>query len=130
MQGGGTSGGVRLTSFAQQFTPNNRATMISYGFPTGSTPGGVMFRNNGIDPNSPVVFGDGLRCVDSQASPTTFVRIGGAIASGGVMVNTVGHAAMAGSGLFFYQLWYRSSPASYCNPTAAFNQSNGLLLAW
>jgi hypothetical protein len=130
MQGGGLTGGVELITIAQQIAPNNRATMQSTGFPTGSSPGGVMFRNNGIDPSSPIVFGDGVRCVDAASSPTTFVRIGGAVAIGGTMINTFGHGSMAGTGTFFYQLWYRSAPASYCDPVAAFNLSNGTLLSW
>jgi hypothetical protein len=130
MQGGGLTGGISLVALVQQTTPNNRVTTRSTGFPTGSTPGGVMFRNNGIDPSSPIVFGDGIRCVDAAASPTTFVRIGGALAIGGTMINTFGHGAMAGTGSFFYQLWYRSAPASYCDPTAAFNLSNGAVLDW
>jgi len=130
MQGGGLTGGIKLTVLVQQTSPNNRATLQSTGFPSGSTPGGVMFRNNGIDPSSPVVFGDGLRCVDAAASPSTFVRIGGAVANGGTMFNTVGHGAMAGVGSFFYQLWYRSTPLSYCDPSAAFNLSNGQSLTW
>jgi hypothetical protein len=130
MQGGGTLGGVKMVALVQQTTPNNRGTMSSSGFPTGSTPGGVLFRNNGIDPSSPVVFGDGIRCVDSAASPTTFVRIGGAGAVGGTMINTFGHGAMAGTGSFFYQLWYRSTPTSFCDPVAGFNLSNGISLDW
>jgi hypothetical protein len=130
MQGGGTLGGVKLSVVVQQTTPNNRATLQSVGFPTGSTPGGVMFRNNGIDPGSPIVFGDGIRCVDAAASPSTFVRIGGATAAGGTMVNTFGHGAMAGVGSFYYQLWYRSTPLSYCDPTNAFNLSNGQSIVW
>jgi hypothetical protein len=130
MQGGGTLGGVKMVALIQQTTPNNHATMQSTGFPTGSTPGGVLFRNNGIDPSSPVVFGDGIRCVDATASPTTFVRLGGAGAVGGTMISTFGHGAMAGTGSFFYQLWYRSTPPSFCDPMAGFNFSNGVALAW
>jgi hypothetical protein len=46
------------------------------------------------------------------------------------MTNTFGHGAMAGTGTFFYQLWFRSTPTSYCDPTAAFNLSNGTFLDW
>jgi hypothetical protein len=126
----GITNGVKMTALIQQTTPLNRATMQSTGFPVAGTPGGVLFRNNGIDPSSPVVFGDGIRCVDSAASPTTFVRIGGSTAVSGTMNNSFGHNAMAGVGSFFYQLWYRSTPISYCDPLAAFNLSNGVSIVW
>jgi hypothetical protein len=104
--------------------------MRATGFPSGSAPGGVLFRNNGIDPFSPIVFGDGLRCVDATSSPVTLVRIGGSVAVGGQSLHTFGHGSMAGTGSFFYQLWFRSAPASYCNPTTAFGLSNGETLHW
>jgi hypothetical protein len=46
------------------------------------------------------------------------------------MINTFGHGAMAGTGSFFYQLWYRSTPTSFCDPAAGFNLSNGISLDW
>ena len=130
MEGGGLSGGVRLRPLTQQTSPLNRATLQSTGFPATTTPAGVVFRNTGVDPLAPVVFGDGLRCVDASASPGTLVRIGAAAASGGTMLNELGHSAMAGTGTFFYQLWFRSTPVSYCDPSAAFNLSNGTTLDW
>jgi len=130
MQGGGTTGGILLRATAQSTSPLNRVTMLATGFPAGSSPSGVLFRNNGIDPLSPIVFGDGLRCVDASSSPVTLVRIGGAIAISGQSVHTFGHGSMAGAGSFFYQLWFRSAPTSYCNPTAAFSLSNGETLHW
>ena len=35
----------------------------------------------------------------------------------------------AGPGTFYYQLWYRNTPSSYCTP-AAFNLSSGRTLVW
>jgi hypothetical protein len=130
MAGGGLTGGVGLVATTQVFTPQNRATLTASGFPVASTPAGVVMRNNGIDPGSPVVFGDGLRCVDTAASPTTFTRIGAAAAAGGTSQHTFGHGAMAGVGTFFYQLWFRSTPQSYCDPVEAFSLSNGVTLDW
>jgi hypothetical protein len=130
MQGGGLTGGIKLTALIQQTTPNNRATLRGTGFPSASTPGGVIFRNNGIDPGSPIVFGDGLRCVDATASPATFARIGASIAVGGSMINTFAHGPMAGTGTFYYQLWYRSTPLSFCDPVSEFNLSNGITMTW
>ena len=130
MQGGGLTGGVRLEPIAQQTSPTNRATLRATGFPSASSPSGAVFRNTALDPGSPIVFGDGLRCVDAASSPGTLARIGASIASNGVMTNTFGHGTMIGTGTFFYQLWFRSNPASYCNPSAAFNLSNGVTLNW
>ena len=124
------TGGVQLRFVAQSFAPNNRATLQGTGFPTQSSPAGVLLRNTTIDAQSPVVFGDGLRCVDAAASPGTLVRLAAAVANGGVSTHVAGHGMAAGTGEFAYQLWYRSSPASYCDPTAAFNLSNGLLVSW
>jgi len=123
------TGGVKLEVLAQQTAPLNRATVRGIGYPVTSTPGAVLFRNNGIDPLSPVVFGDGVRCVDASASPSTFVRLSGTLAVGGVSTHTFGHGAMVGSGQFYYQIWFRNQPAMYCTP-AAFNLSQGRILCW
>lgn len=126
MQGGGLTSGVLLSATRQTVGPSNRVTMVSTGYPLGSVPGSVLFRNAGIDPMAPVVFGDGVRCVDGSG----VVRIGGTSALAGSATHTFGHGTMAGSGTFFYQAWYRSAPASYCNPAAAFNLSSGDTLIW
>jgi hypothetical protein len=123
-QGGGTTGGVQLELAAQTYVPANRATLSASGFPAGSMPTGVVLRSQNLEPN-PVLFGDGLRCVGVPA-----VRLGTSTAIGGNSVHTFGHGSMVGGGLFNYQLWFRSTPASYCDPTAAFNLSNGRRIAW
>jgi hypothetical protein len=41
-----------------------------------------------------------------------------------------GHSAVAGPGTFYYQLWFRDTPSSFCNPSTAFNLSNGRTLSW
>ena len=84
-----------------------------------------MIRASALDVNAPIVFGDGLRCV-----ATPLVRLAATFASAGTAVHTHGHGTMAGSGDFFYQLWFRNSPVMYCDPTAAFNLSNGRILTW
>lgn len=126
MQGGGLTGGVTLTATAQSFGVMNAATMTSTGYPPASTPGSVLFRNTSLDAGSPVVFGDGIRCVDGAG----VVRIGGSGAAGGTATHTFGHGTMAGTGTFFYQAWFRSTPISYCDPTAAFNLGSGATLDW
>lgn len=126
MQGGGTTGGIGLVPVAQQLSPANRGTMVASGFPAGSTPGAVLFRNTTLAP-SPTVFGDGVLCV---AATSSLVRIGGAVAINGQSTHTFGHGTMSGSGSFFYQVWFRSFPASYCNPSSAFSLSSGATLDW
>ena len=117
--GGGLTGGVRLDVAGQSFPPN-RATLTGSGY--AGAPAAVVIRAPALNPSGPLVFGDGLRCV---ALPV--VRLGAAVSSGGLSTHVFGHGA--GPGAFYYQLWYRSTPASYCSPDA-FNLSNGRQLVW
>jgi len=119
------TGGVKLAVVAQQTTPLNRVTASGTGFPAMSTPTSIVIRGAAIDPASPVVFGDGLRCVG-----VPLVRLAATFASAGTSIHTFGHGAMAGVGTFSYQLWFRSTPISFCDPTAAFNLSSGRSLVW
>jgi len=119
------TGGVRLDAIAQELAPN-RATLFAEGFPPSTTPAAIVIRSPALDPASPVVFGDGLRCVGTSG----LTRLAANQASGGVSVHTLGHGAMAGSGTFHYQLWFRSTPVMFCDPGAAFNLSNGQTLSW
>lgn len=125
MQGGGTTGGIHLAVIAQESSPTNSATVTGTGYPPASTPGAVVIRAAALDSATPVVFGDGLRCIG-----TPLTRLAGAIATAGTSTHIVGHGAMAGTGTFFYQLWYRSQPASYCDPVADYNLSQGQTLTW
>lgn len=126
MQGGGTTGGVKLSVVKQLTNPQNRATLMGSGFAPFSPGGGIMIRDSTIDASSPVVFGDGLRCI-GMASLT---RLGAAVRVGGAVTSTFGHGTMAGNGTFHYQFWFRSTPQSFCDPTAAFSLSNGQSLTW
>jgi hypothetical protein len=119
------TGGVALSLVSQQTSPLNRVTLAGSGFPTMGTPGAVVIRSTSLDTGSPIVFGDGLRCVGNPV-----VRLGATLASGGASTHTFGHGAMAGTGNFYYQVWFRSTPISFCDPIAAFNLSNGRVLAW
>jgi hypothetical protein len=119
------TGGVHVDVAAQTTSPNG-ATLTGTGFPTMASPTAIVLRSNALDPASPVVFGDGLRCV--AASP--LVRLAAATASGGSSTHAFGHGALAGVGDFFYQLWYRNTPSSFCDPLAAFNLSSGVSLTW
>jgi hypothetical protein len=118
------TGGVKLIVIAQQTSPQNRATVQGIGYPSTATPSSVVIRAPALDPGSPVVFGDGLRCIG-----VPLVRLGAAIASGGVSTHTFGHAMSAPPGPNFYQLWYRSQPPMFCTPDA-FNLSNGRVITW
>jgi hypothetical protein len=123
MQGGGLTGGVRL-DFVSQTCPPNRATLTGTGYPTGSTPSAIVIRSDSLQSGAPVVFGDGLRCI---GVPT--VRLGAATAVGGVSTHTFGHGTAIGAGPFYYQIWFRSEPSSYCGPDA-FNLTNGRVITW
>jgi len=118
------TGGVKLSSLAQEVTPLNRATLQGAGFPAASTPTSIVIRAASLDPAAPVVFGDGLRCIG-----TPVVRLAATFASGGVATHTFGHGSMAPTGTNYYQLWFRNTPAPFCTPDA-FNLSNGSMLTW
>jgi hypothetical protein len=119
------TGGVSLALVAQTTSPNG-ATLQGTGFSTMGAPTAIVIRSNALDPSSPVIFGDGLRCV--SASP--LVRLAATTAVSGTSVHAVNHGAMAGPGDFYYQVWYRNTPSTYCDPFAAFNLSSGLRLGW
>lgn len=118
------TGGVRLQVIAQHVEPVNRATFRSVGYPAMRAPGVVLIRSNVIEFSS-VPFGDGLRCVSTLG----LLRLGASVATDGSAVHTIGHGSRA-SGTYFYQAWYRSTPASFCDPAAAFNLSSGNSLVW
>jgi FG-GAP-like repeat len=120
-----SSGGVRMDVLAQETVPSNHATVMGVGYPTAGSPGAVVIRATSLDSASPVVFGDGLRCIG-----TPLVRLGASLASGGTSLHTFGHGTGAGAGAFFYQIWFRNTPIMFCDPAAAFNLSNGRVLLW
>jgi hypothetical protein len=121
----GATGGVRLDILAQTTAPNG-VTLRGTGFPAAAAPTALVIRSNALDAFSPVVFGDGLRCVNT----VPLVRLGASTASGGSSTHSFGHGAGPGAGTFYYQLWYRSTPSTFCDPFAAFNLSNGRELSW
>lgn len=119
-----TTGGVGLTLAAQETAPDNGVTWIGSGFPPQSAPAALVLRSTTLT-SGPVVFGDGLLCVGIPV-----VRLAATAASGGASTHTHGHGAMAGSGEFYYQLWFRNSPVMFCDPIAPWNMSNGRTLIW
>ena len=116
------TGGVRLDVLAQTRGNPNRATLIAEGFAPTSTPASIVLRSRTLDQGTPVVFGDGVRCVGPQV-----VRVETAFGVGGVASYLVGHGADTGD--YFYQVWFRNQPAMFCTPEA-FNLSNGRILSW
>jgi hypothetical protein len=118
------TGGVDLQLVAQETSPLNRATLSSSGYPVMSNPTSVLLRAPTLDPSSPVVFGDGLRCVGIPV-----VRLDVSFANNGAASHTFGHGAMAGPGAHYYQLWLRSNPVMFCTPES-FNLSQGRKLTW
>jgi hypothetical protein len=118
------TGGVRL-EVVDQDDFLRQATLRGSGFAPASAPTVLVLRSSALDPSAPVVFGDGLRCVGAPV-----VRAAPATAQGGTSLHLVPHGAMAGLGTFYYQLWFRDAPASFCDPSAAFNLSGGKTLVW
>ena len=119
------TGGVRMNLVAQEIMPQNRVTISGTGFPTMNSPAALIIRGSGLDPASPVIFGDGIRCV---AAP--LVRLGATFSNVGNTTHTFGHGTGAGSGTFYYQIWFRNTPVMFCDPAAGFNLSNGQTLTW
>jgi RHS repeat-associated protein len=123
MQGGGTTGGISLSATEQTTSPN-RATFTSVGYPAASSPVALLLCSNALDASSPVVFGDGVMCLDACG----LVGLSATSAAGGSALHTVGHSG--GAGTFYYQVYFSSSPTSFCNPADSFNLSNGQTLDW
>ena len=119
------TGGVSLSLVAQDTSPNG-ATLQGAGFAPMGAPTAIVIRSDALNPATPVVFGDGLRCVNDAP----LVRLGATSAAGGSSTFVFGHGAGPGAGSFYYQAWFRSTPSSFCDPLAAFNLSNGVVLDW
>ena len=117
------TGGVKLDVVQQTSGASNGVTMTGAGFPPASAPASIVIRASSLEA-APVPFGDGLRCVG-----TPLVRLAATFAASGSTTHTFGHGTMAGTGDFYYQLWFRNTPAMFCTPDA-FNLSNGRILTW
>jgi hypothetical protein len=117
--------GVRLGVLARTTGPN-AATLRGTGFAAAGAPAALLLRSPGLAAGGPTAFGDGLLCL----SATSLVRLSSATASGGTALFTIGHGPQAGAGAFWYQLWFRSLPSTFCDPLAAFNLSSGVRIDW
>jgi len=118
------TGGVGLDVVQQQTSPGNQAVLRGSGYPPTAAPTSIVIRAPSSE-LSPAVFGDGIRCVG-----VPLVRLAATFAAGGQSLHTFGHGTMAGSGSFYYQLWFRNTPVMFCDPTAAFNLSSGRIINW
>lgn len=116
------TGGVQLGLVAREQGALNRVTWNGTGFPAGSSPTAIVIRAGELDPATPVVFGDGLRCIGS-----TVVRMSTTLSLGGTSEHTIGHGVAAGD--YYYQLWYRDPSNAFCTKDE-FNMSSGLTLGW
>jgi hypothetical protein len=93
-------------------------------FPPAGQPGVITLRNTSPQ-LAPPHFGDGILCVGASG----IVRLGAGTALNGTYTHNYVHGVMAGPGTFYYQLWFRNTPAMFCTPDA-FNLSNGWELTW
>jgi V8-like Glu-specific endopeptidase len=114
------TGGVLLGATGDPL--KNDVVLEGTNFRPAFTPGAVVIRSL-ESANPSTTFGDGLLCIGTRG----FVRLAAGLAISGTATVPIGHGA--GPGTFFYQLWYRSNPASWCTPDA-FNLSNGLTITW
>jgi hypothetical protein len=86
----------------------------------------------GTTAGSPVLFGDGLRCVGG-----TLIRLAVETASGGSasypnagdLPVSVKGAVPTNGGLRAYQAWYRDNNATFCT-SATYNISSGVIVNW
>lgn len=118
------TGGYELTvvNHTPDFGGGGTADFVASGYPVMSQPGVTLIRSP-VAQAPPAVFGDGLLCL---APPV--VRVGATLGIGGSSLNPVMHGA--GAGTYFYQVWVRSTPIMFCDPTAAFNLSNAVSVTW
>jgi hypothetical protein len=116
------TGGVMLevTAYNPNGVGGGTASLEASGYPAATTPTAVVVRSTTT--NAGAVFGDGLLCLD-----TPVVRLAATLGGSGVSNHNISHGA--GAGNFYYQVWYRSQPAAFCNPES-FNTSSGVMIPW
>jgi len=114
-----TGDGVLLSATGSTLTSD--VVFHGTGFPPPGTPAALVIRSPSRQ--GAALFGDGLLCLQAPV-----VRMGSRFASGGSVSVPIGHGA--GAGVFHYQMWYRSLPLGFCDPSAGFNLSNGMTLVW
>ncbi len=101
------------------------------------TPFSVLIKGDAV--NNGVPMNDGILCITRP--PGTIVRFGGHMAGSNgdlpgewtypnaVQTMPVSVRTAQNAGTAFYQLWYRSTDAGFCNPSLS-NYSNGMAVTW
>jgi hypothetical protein len=120
--------GASLASTGAASTLDDSLVLQASGVPDNAT---CVFLQ-GTTAGSPVVFGDGLRCVGG-----TLIRLGVKTASGGSasypgvgdLPVSVKGAVPTNGGMRAYQTWYRDNNATFCT-SATYNISSGVIVNW
>lgn len=116
--------GTNLTAFGNPSVDNRDVTFELTGLNAMGSPSVVMIRSTGLSAPA-TTFGDGLLCLAGSV-----VRVGSSLGTNGTACIPYTHGAMAGAGSFYYQGWFRSTPISFCDSSAAFNLTNGYEVVW
>ncbi len=118
-----------LPGVASDISGNNRMTLAGSGMPNAMC---VYFQGS---PVSPVLFGDGVRCVNNpfQVQLGTRLNVAGASFVGGspgpaISLQGALNTPLPAPVTRAYQCWYRNA-AAFCTP-ATFNMTNGVLITW
>ena len=118
-----------LPAVGADISGNNRMTLAGSGMPNSTC---IYFQGS---PVSPVLFGDGVRCVNNpfQVQLGTRTNVGGASFVGGSPGPAISLQGWLSTPLpapctRAYQCWYRNA-AAFCTP-ATFNMTNGVLITW
>jgi hypothetical protein len=118
-----------LPSVSADISGNNRLTLIGTGMPNAAC---VYFQGS---PVAPVLFGDGIRCVNNPFQVQLGIRtnVGGSSFVGGspgpaISLQGFMNTPLPAPCTRAYQCWYRNA-ATYCTP-ALFNMTNGVLITW
>jgi hypothetical protein len=118
-----STGGVGLSLL--KLTPDGegggQAVFYGQGFPPKSSTRALLIRSR--QAQAPTIFGDGLLCLTGSVS-----RLRARIAVNGSTDHTITHRS--GTGTFYYQLWFRNLPATYCDSNKGFNTSNAYSVTW
>jgi hypothetical protein len=130
------TGGARLTYIHGTYDPVTRTVdLIGTGFNPAAAVSIVPVRSTAT--HSAVVFGDGITCL---VPPVQRLKNYFGFAVNGTWPGpSSSWPSPAGapqlwqpnlSGTYYYQLFYRNTPGTYCDGMSWFNWSNGLSLTW
>ena len=108
---------IELRKFYTEILPKDDSTAI----------GAATFSLTRLADDSNVTFKVG-QWEREAVKDSTLTRLSVNFSANGAMQIPTAH--LGGAGTFYYQLWFRNNPIGFCNPTAAFNMSNGVSLTW